>query len=236
MPFLTSENGLENLAAHWGKPNPTERCAANFSLKPDLGQYASSLSFLLLSNVGPKMYFASPDFKKEGSTKLHKDVTSAINIMLYAHGKSPTLDKGAEWLVFAREDGPRLCEFLRSEPNSRLDGDSNPCISHQVFIDANKLVQLEKIGIRPFRITQLPGQAVVIPAGCAHQVSIVCLVTNLLMTCCRYPITTRVSRLLLTLSRLTVSVPLRLLQRSFGLRDMRMCFACLHFYGKSGSL
>lgn len=116
------------------------------------------------------MYFGSPDVLEKGSTALHKDATSACNILVYAGASKVGQKLGAEWLIFSREDTKSLSEYLRIHaPRLGADG-KDPCHAGQIYLDDNMLLGMKKAGIRPFRIHQLPGQAVFIPAGCAHQV------------------------------------------------------------------
>ena len=115
------------------------------------------------------MYFASPDVIKEGSTRLHKDATSAVNLLLY-NLKSDNLRGGADWIVFTAEDTPKLIEFLRKRLGREV-GDADPTQGGRVFIDDTLLQELRNVGIKPFCIHQEEADAVFIPAGCPHQVS-----------------------------------------------------------------
>lgn len=146
------------------------------------------------------MYFATPDVAREGSTKLHKDVTSAVNLMVYCHdkhNKAPSDVCGAEWLIFHHEDASKLSEYLRSRQEGAGEN-TDLCHGNRIFIDDDMLLELGKLGIKPFHITQAVGQAVFIPAGCPHQVRITYVVFSALQTHirCRYPTGILVSRLL----------------------------------------
>lgn len=119
------------------------------------------------------MYFATFDVQQQGSTRLHKDGTAAVNLMVWSHRQASTNSDGAEWLIFAKEDAAKLAHALRVlSPASLGDSiaDTDPCHGHRIFVDNDLLAKLATWDIKPFRIMQRPGQAVFIPAGCPHQV------------------------------------------------------------------
>ncbi|KAI9775768.1 MAG: hypothetical protein M1839_000896 [Geoglossum umbratile] len=158
-PDRMSRGGFANLASHFPKD----------VLQPDLG---------------PKMYCAYPapeycvDFSGEekGSTRLHLDVTCAINIMVYAApatvGRETPPPPGAIWDIFEPRDTQTLNGYLRRKyPHMGVD---DPINRQFFYLSSDDLCILntEKWGYtRPFRILQEPGDAVLIPAGCAHQVA-----------------------------------------------------------------
>ncbi|KAH0565523.1 hypothetical protein GP486_001077 [Trichoglossum hirsutum] len=158
-PDRMSRGGFANLASHF----PTE------VLQPDLG---------------PKMYCAypAPEFfdcfsgEEKGSTRLHLDVTCAINVMVYAvpvpEGRETASPPAAVWDIFEPRDTKTLNEYLRQKyPHMGIDDPVN----RQVFYlssDDLSILNTEKWGYtKSFRILQEPGDAVLIPAGCAHQVA-----------------------------------------------------------------
>ncbi|KAI0689579.1 hypothetical protein C8T65DRAFT_588533 [Cerioporus squamosus] len=148
MPSYTRHDGVRNLIAHYAiPPHPFK------SLKPD---------------VGPKVYIATPDTPQEGSTRLHIDVTCAINILAWASG-DPELP-AAEWLVFEPHDLEGLRAYLCSKrsPDEAL---GDPVHAQQTYVNEAMLIDLRALGIRPYKIRQRLGDAVFIPAGAAHQVS-----------------------------------------------------------------
>ncbi|KAI5855513.1 hypothetical protein BZA05DRAFT_434806, partial [Tricharina praecox] len=150
-------------------------------------------------DLGPKMYnaYPAPDFlplveKPEakltrgekhvlvqdikGTTNLHLDLTDAVNVMLYADGgrkapKCTTVDKkiplcGAIWDIFPRFANVPLREYLKKKDKTVDD----PIHRHKYYLSEFDLEQLAKMGVHSYRIFQNPGDAVFIPAGCAHQV------------------------------------------------------------------
>ncbi|KAI0373844.1 hypothetical protein BV20DRAFT_1033715 [Pilatotrama ljubarskyi] len=146
MPAYTRSNGFRNLAAHYPEgPVPQ---------KPDLG---------------PKMYVATRDTDGVGSTRLHLDVTSAVNILVYASGGKPT---GALWHIFRPDDLEKLQEYLRLRTSTQQGAEiSDPIHDQSVYLTPAMLEDLRILGVRPFAVQQQVGDAVFIPAGCAHQVS-----------------------------------------------------------------
>lgn len=130
-------------------------------------------------DLGPKMYNAWPASEGVGgggTTRLHMDMADAVNIMLYA--SPPTGDDVpdehkpgvAAWDIFRAEDADSLRAFLRQE-HADLNLQDDPIHHQRFFISAPQRVKLwEEYGVRSWRIYQKAGEAVFIPAGCAHQV------------------------------------------------------------------
>ncbi|RPD78442.1 hypothetical protein L226DRAFT_457378 [Lentinus tigrinus ALCF2SS1-7] len=149
MPSYTRYDGMRNLIAHYGIPPP--RIA---SLRPD---------------VGPKVYIATPDLSREGSTRLHLDVASAVNMLPWTSSGNPD-ETGAEWYIFDPSDLGPLRVYLRTKHGAD-DQDADPIHAQQTFVDEDMLAELALHGIRPYKIEQRLGDVVFIPAGAAHQVS-----------------------------------------------------------------
>jgi hypothetical protein len=122
--------------------------------------------------VGPKLYSATAslqDNQHSGSTKLHKDLTDAVNIMAWS---APFPDKtpgDALWHIFPPWVVETLSRFLRARAG--FTGPGDPVHSQTIYMTP-ALLELFFIehGIRPYTVYQCPGQAVFIPAGCPHQV------------------------------------------------------------------
>ena len=112
------------------------------------------------------MYFATKDVYNEGSTRLHLDVTSAVNILVYSENAE---DGGADWTIFKREDSAKLRAYLREKRGTET---SDPIHSQQYFLTQADFTELAARDVYPFRFLQKYGHAVSIPAGCAHQVSL----------------------------------------------------------------
>lgn len=109
---------------------------------------------------------AVDDATRQGSTRLHLDRSGAVNIMV-----EDLSGKGALWVIFAPEDINSIRRFLRRKHNLPL---SSPCPVHaqQYYLRKDDLRALfTEEGVIPYIFTQMKGQAVLIPAGSAHQVS-----------------------------------------------------------------
>jgi [histone H3]-dimethyl-L-lysine9 demethylase len=89
--------------------------------------------------------------------------------MTFAASNEDTKAKGgaAVWDIFPSEATEKIRAFLRSTTN-RVD---DPIMRQTFYITPSQLIQLrEQYNVIPWRIFQNPGDAVFIPAGCAHQV------------------------------------------------------------------
>ncbi|RKP37477.1 hypothetical protein BJ085DRAFT_10394, partial [Dimargaris cristalligena] len=129
--------------------------------------------------LGPKMYiaYASSDQPgSKGTTNLHLDMADAINLMVY----SPPVDDptgpdappaAAVWDIFPFEDLPKIRNFLRNRAQRLNISFDDPIHDQSIYLHTGLLAQLfEEEGVRPWRVLQNPGDAVFVPAGCAHQV------------------------------------------------------------------
>lgn len=147
VPSYVRRDGVLNVASHF--PSNT--------VAPDLG---------------PKMYNAMASYDSEGSkgsTRLHLDMADAVNVMLYA-APTPKGEPGcAAWDLFKAEDAGKIRKFLKRKFKGQFQHD--PIHSQQFYLDATLRKELyEEFGVKSYRIYQKPGEAVFIPAGCAHQV------------------------------------------------------------------
>ncbi|KAJ7712636.1 Clavaminate synthase-like protein, partial [Mycena metata] len=146
MPDYTHRDGVLNLASHF----PLNAVA------PDLG---------------PKMYNAHANLQEShclGSTRLHMDMADAVNLMAYA-APDPHGNPGcAAWDLFEADASESIRVFIREEFGIQSE---DPIHGQQVYLDdgaRNRLYQ--RYGVKSYRVYQTAGQAVFIPAGCAHQV------------------------------------------------------------------
>ncbi|KAI1782861.1 hypothetical protein LXA43DRAFT_904724 [Ganoderma leucocontextum] len=141
---LVCQGGIYNLAAHFPEG----------AVAPDLG---------------PKLYITiGARGDTNGMTKLHLDVTCAINIMMWSEDtmcKRP----GAEWQIFPADSVESLRSFLREEFS--LSPDEDPIHQQQYYISHTMLARLrERYGLSLWTIYQYYGDIVCISAGCPHQV------------------------------------------------------------------
>eukprot|EP00892_Ulva_mutabilis_P010304 jgi/Ulvmu1/7646/UM038_0075.1 len=151
------------------------------------------------TDLGPKCYIAlgRPEERGAGDsvTRCHLDMSDAINIMLHAPqppcGPPRTTQPwqpphyqgaGAVWHVWRRQDLDALRRFMRA--NQRHFQDVTTASGHvelaewedpvhsQRFFLTDALLQklLQDTGVQPWQFEQNLGEAVFIPAGCAHQV------------------------------------------------------------------
>ncbi|KAG6336334.1 hypothetical protein ID866_2759 [Astraeus odoratus] len=122
-------------------------------------------------DLGPKMYNAMASFEStgsKGSTRLHMDMADALNIMTFA---APTPDGKpgcAVWDLFRASDSEKLRHFLKRKFKGTYQHD--PIHSQQFYLDSQLRKDLfDTYGVKSHRVYQRPGEAVFIPAGCAHQ-------------------------------------------------------------------
>ncbi|KAJ1984292.1 hypothetical protein H4R34_000760 [Dimargaris verticillata] len=132
-------------------------------------------------DLGPKMYtaYGSDDgIKGKGTTNLHLDMADAVNLMVHC---SPDFHAGADcarqrrgaavWDIFHADDLPKIRRFLRQHKETRLAMSEDPIHDQSIYLNRELREQLfEAEGVRGWRIYQNPGDAVFVPAGCAHQV------------------------------------------------------------------
>ncbi|CCG81617.1 protein of unknown function [Taphrina deformans PYCC 5710] len=153
-------------------------------------------SQFLPPDLGPKLYCAgasSDAAGAKGTTVLHMDMTDAINIMAWAGEKPENRPGCAVWDVFTPADldpiRSYLIEKLRKEnPKAIMD---DPIRRAQFYLNKTDLEHLAQRGILSKRIYQNPGDAVFIPAGCAHQV---CNLTPCIKIACDFVCPENISR------------------------------------------
>lgn len=105
----------------------------------------------------------------KGSTRLHMDMSDALNIMTYAAPAPDGSPGRAAWDLFNSEDSEKLRAFLRKKFKGQFQHD--PIHSQQFYLDEALRRELwEEYQVKSYRVYQAPGEAVFIPAGCAHQV------------------------------------------------------------------
>lgn len=110
-----------------------------------------------------------------GSTKLHMDLTDAVNIMLWAglcHDGSPGY---ALWHLYPPGMANILRQFFRKKGLDEGAGDF--IHSQRIYVTSAMHESIyEEYGVKPYVVRQRPGEAVFIPAGWAHQVRDRCFI------------------------------------------------------------
>jgi len=96
-------------------------------------------------------------------------MADAVNMMLYAARRGDGTVGTAAWDIFRAEDAGKIRQFLKAKfPDSNVH---DPIHSQVYYLDSDLRRQLyDEYGVASWRIYQRPGEAVFIPAGCAHQV------------------------------------------------------------------
>ncbi|OLL23307.1 Lysine-specific demethylase 3A [Neolecta irregularis DAH-3] len=146
----------------------------------------------LVPDLGPKMYIAYPssdDIGGKGTTNLHLDMTDAINIMVHAV-ENPDKKGCAVWDIFSALDTDKIRRFLLEKfPKMNCD---DPIHRQQHYLTTDQLKELSyEYGVQSYRMYQNPGDAVFIPAGCAHQV---CNLSSCIKVACDFVSPENVSR------------------------------------------
>lgn len=148
--------------------------ASNFPqniISPDLGGsgVGSGICDILIDTLGPKMYIALEDRDGQGSTRLHMDLSDAVNVLVHSSKSSTGAEGGALWHIFSREDTMKLSKILLSHPS--YNGKGDPIHQQMIYLSPSDLEELSRYhGIVPYVIIQRLGQALLVPAGSAHQV------------------------------------------------------------------
>ena len=97
-----------------------------------------------------------------------------MNVMTYSRQ-----NLGAVWTIFDVKDRAKVSSFLKGHPStSHVPGD--PIHSRSIFLTEQLLKDLREYGVSYYQFTQMPHEAVVIPAGAIHQVSVSAMESSIL--------------------------------------------------------
>ncbi|KAF7354901.1 Clavaminate synthase-like protein [Mycena sanguinolenta] len=111
----------------------------------------------------PEMYNANANRENvgnKGSTRLHMDMADALNLMTYAAPDADGKEGCAAWDLFRAQDSDKIRQFMRAKFALTSN---DPIHMQQIYLEDDARRQLwEEYG--------KAGEAVFIPAGCAHQV------------------------------------------------------------------
>ncbi|KAF7301249.1 Clavaminate synthase-like protein [Mycena indigotica] len=126
-------------------------------------------------DLGPKMYNANANLDDsdavKGSTRLHMDMADALNIMTYASRDPDGKEGCAAWDLFRAEDSDKLREFLGASLGKIDHLGPDPIHGQQIYLtDSMRRKLHQDFGVQSYRVYQRAGEAIFIPAGCAHQV------------------------------------------------------------------
>ena len=92
--------------------------------------------------------------------------------MTFASPNEVVIARGgaAVWDIFPADATDAIRNFLRETVDSQID---DPVMRHKCYLTNAQIEKLrDEYNIVPWRIYQNPGEAVFIPAGCAHQVTL----------------------------------------------------------------
>ncbi|KAF9462616.1 hypothetical protein BDZ94DRAFT_1366125 [Collybia nuda] len=107
---------------------------------------------MVYPDLGPKMYIALEDQTKTGSTRLHLDLSDAVNILVH-EGQSSTGESGALWHIFSQEDTVLLGELFKNHYS--YSGTGNPIHQHTIYLTSSDLDTLKEThSITPYEIIQ----------------------------------------------------------------------------------
>jgi lysine-specific demethylase 3 len=113
----------------------------------------------------------------QGTTRLHMDMADAMNIMVHAEPTPDGKPGTAAWDLFRTEDSDKIRQFLQDKFMKKQNNGGavlnwgDPIHSQRFYLDSVLRRELfEETGVKSHRVYQKPGEAVFIPAGCAHQV------------------------------------------------------------------
>lgn len=125
-------------------------------------------------DLGPKMYNALASklgAGSKGTTRLHMDMADAVNIMTYTENSPDGSPGSAAWDLFRASDSDKIRAFLRQK-FPKQSAVTDPIHSQQHYLDEVLRKELhDQFGVMSYRVYQRPGEAIFIPAGCAHQVA-----------------------------------------------------------------
>lgn len=129
-----------------------------------------------------------------GTTNLHLDMADAINVLVHVEDAGSGLEgvedavyegepieptHGAVWHIFSQADTKTLQRLLPrivhdvglQEKSTQLLESCCPLLDSGIYLDEPLLRTVQQLaGITPYMVLQRLGDAVIVPAGCAHQV------------------------------------------------------------------
>lgn len=158
-------DGKLNLAAHF----PENGNAPDLGWWCHLHELSPHIDISSCDLLGPKAYMATDPKGRDdtyGTTKLHLDVTDALNNMVWSADPS---SPAALWHIFPADSIDTLRMFLRETiPGMQY---RDPVHAQSIYLSQAMLTELaSRYNVHAWTVYQRVGDVVFIPAGCAHQV------------------------------------------------------------------
>jgi len=176
IPEYTNFNGYRNMYSTFPEG----------IVKPDMGPKSYIAYGRVEEDCEGKMF--------DSVTKLHCDMSDAFNVLMHVqcqkHREEDELGEclatckdldGAVWDIFRKDDTEKISRYILENAGKFFGRDNvpmkredivHPIHDNEVFLYEHHLRELaqEPYRVVPFRFVQKRGDAVAIPAGCAHQV------------------------------------------------------------------
>ncbi|KAK8870060.1 hypothetical protein IAR55_000630 [Kwoniella newhampshirensis] len=187
VPDYTRREGVLNLYSHF-PPGPTKpdigpKMYNAFAAVEAAGGFGSTRLHMDVADAINVMLYASPrgptnsastpslQSSKEPIKEPSQAIVEENNDESHTRAPGAKQEPGcAVWDLFRAEDSDQIREFLK-EKFDQTHKFTDPIHSQLFYLDASLRKELwEKKGVVSWRVYQYPGQAVFIPAGCAHQV------------------------------------------------------------------
>lgn len=176
IPEYTNFNGYRNMYSTF----------PDGIVKPDMGPKSYIAYGRVEEDCEGKMF--------DSVTKLHLDMSDAFNVLMHVqcqkHREEDELGEclahckdldGAVWDIFRKEDTQKIGQYILENAEKFYGRDNlplkrediiHPIHDNEVFLYESHLRELAQAPyhVVPFRFVQKRGDAVAVPAGCAHQV------------------------------------------------------------------
>jgi len=147
--------------------SPTFRNILSLQILVSFDHLVAIPFFLIFNHIGPKLYISQADTAQSGTTFLHLDKSGAVNIMLYASLDNDPSKFGARWHIWPASSISALSRVIDPEATDEACRLAHPIIAETHYVDPTTLPD----GESPWEIYQQPGEVVIIPPACPHQVT-----------------------------------------------------------------
>ncbi|VDC00217.1 unnamed protein product [Peniophora sp. CBMAI 1063] len=119
-------------------------------------------------DTGPKAYIAHAGAGGT-TTRLHCDVTDAVNTMFRSQRSKHDTEDGALWTMINRDHMALAASLLKDWKAGQFTG--HPIHSQEIFVTEEDVTRLRDHKVHVWTFVQKPGDSVFIPAGVGHQVT-----------------------------------------------------------------